>query len=264
MKLTIIGCSGSMSGPSGPGSCYLVEAPGIDEETGEERQYSILLDIGPGAMGHLLSWRNPPDIDAIFLSHMHADHMADIIGMYVYLRWYPGLSCPPLPIYSPAGGLERTRGIGGDGPEETYSGVLEFFDHHPRAIHKVGPFTIECFPTVHPVESYAMRITGPGEDGQDKVICYSGDTDTCRGVIDAACGADIFLCEAAFEEGRDSVRGIHLTGQRAGEVAASAQVGHLLLTHLQPWTDPAVVKAEAGATYSGPIDVVSADQEFLL
>ena len=58
------------------------------------------------------------------------------------------------------------------------------------------------------------------------MLTYSGDTDSCRGLEEAARDADMFLCEAAFEEGRDdAIKGVHLTGKRAGEAAAAAGSG---------------------------------------
>ena len=75
-------------------------------------------------------------------------------------------------------------------------------------------------------------------------------------VIDAAQDSDLFLCEAAFHEGRDdAVDGVHLTGKRAGEMAAAADVGRLLLTHIPVWNDPLVTAQEARTTYDGHLAV---------
>ena len=50
-----------------------------------------------------------------------------------------------------------------------------------------------------------------------------------------------------------------MTGRRAGELAAQAGAGHLVLTHIQPWTDPAVPLKEAATVYSGPLEAATAD-----
>ena len=88
------------------------------------------------------------------------------------------------------------------------------------------------------------------------MFSYSGDTDLCEGLVKAARGADLFLCEAAYQEGRDdALRGIHLTGKRAGEAATEAGVRNLLLTHLPVWNDPDIARAEARSAFSGPVGI---------
>jgi ribonuclease BN (tRNA processing enzyme) len=87
------------------------------------------------------------------------------------------------------------------------------------------------------------------------VLAYSGDTDACEGLLPLARGADLFLAEASFQEGRDEVRGVHLTGRRAGRAAADAGCRRLLLTHVPVWTDPEVVLAEARSAFPGPVEL---------
>jgi len=111
------------------------------------------------------------------------------------------------------------------------------------------------------VEAYGYRIEGPSEaDPSLRVsLAFTGDTDSCQGMSDMAQGVDLLLAEAAFVEGRDTVGGMHMTGRRAGELAAQAGAGHLVLTHIQPWTDPAVPLKEAAEVYSGPLEAATAD-----
>ncbi len=253
----MVGCSGSMSGPASVASCYLVQAegPGVD---GRPRTWSVVLDLGPGAMGALMNHVDPAALDLLALSHLHADHMVDLIGMQVYRRWRPGAALGPLPVLAPAGALARVRGVGGDDEDEDYAGEFAFAEHDPAAAVAVGPLRIDVFPMRHPVPAYGIRVTGPSEHGDREVsLAYTGDTDSCDGVVDLARDVDLLLSEAAFQEGRDTVRGIHLTGRRAGEVAAAGRARRLVLTHLQPWTDPEVVRAEALGAFAGPVDVAA-------
>ena len=243
MKLSIVGCSGSMSGPAGPASCYLVQTDTT----------SIALDFGPGAMGQLLNVIDPAALDGIVLSHLHTDHCADLVGMQVYRRWYPGNTMGSIPVFSPADGLVRTRQIGGDDETEDYAGEFDFLTVAPGDTITIGDLTLSFTEALHPVPALATRITGP--DG--RVLTYSGDTDACPGQVEAARDADVYLCEAAFEKDRDDVRGIHLTGHRAGKLATEAGAKKLILTHLQPWTNPATVAAEAAAKYAGPVEVAT-------
>ncbi|PYG00097.1 Ribonuclease BN, tRNA processing enzyme [Georgenia satyanarayanai] len=259
MRLTVVGCSGSMSGPDSAASCYLVQADAPDED-GTTRTWSIVLDLGSGAFGALLRHLDPARLDAVVLSHLHADHVVDMTGLEVYRRYHPAGALGPVRVLGPAGTPER---IGALTMEEDLSALdasFTFAAHTPGRAVTVGPLRIESAPVDHPVPAYGVRVTGPSEDGEREVVlAYSGDTDECAGVVDVARDADLFLCEAAFQEGRDSVRGIHLTGRRAGEAATRAAVRQLVLTHLQPWTDAEVVRAEAAATYGGPIELARPD-----
>ena len=117
MRLTVVGCSGSYPGPESPASCYLVEADDADGRT-----WRILLDLGSGALGALQRYADPLGIDAVFLSHLHADHCLDLCGYYVLRRYHPdrrrsrgsrsgGRSAPPsgwpAPTACPRPGHER-------------------------------------------------------------------------------------------------------------------------------------------------------------
>ncbi|PWF27658.1 MBL fold metallo-hydrolase [Ancrocorticia populi] len=254
MKLTVLGCSGSMSGPAGAASAYLLQAGG----------YSITLDFGPGAMGQLLRYLDPADLDAMFFSHLHADHCVDITGMHVYRRWFPDGPLPAVDVYSPADGMARTRQIGDDPEDETYSGAFHFKDFGPGARTTVGPMTIEAFPAVHPVPAVGLRIIGPSEldPKQDVIFGFTGDTDLCDGEIEMARHADLLLAEAAFEDGRDEARGIHMTGTRAGQLAQQAGARKLLLTHLQPWTSPENVRRAAESVFAGPVRPVEPGETY--
>ena len=56
---------------------------------------------------------------------------------------------------------------------------------------------------------------------------------------------------------RDQLRGMHLTGRRAGELAAGGSAGRLVLTHIQPWTDPEVPVGEAREVFDGLVEAAT-------
>lgn len=243
MKLTIVGSSGSMSGPTSAASCYLVQAPGIDPETGESRLWSLVMDIGPGGFGQLWTYLEPRDLDALLITHGHADHMADVISFQVYLRWNPGGTLEGMPLYGPSQIRDRVHQIDG------YMTHKEkcTFDHRTveaGSTFQVGPMTVTAFPGNHPVESYGFRIEGPSVNGDGPAtIAYTGDTDMCEGMKSMAAGVDLLLAECGFTEDVKT-RGIHLTGKRAGELALESGAKATVLTHIQPWTDPEVPAGE--------------------
>ncbi len=255
MRLTTIGCSGSMSGPRSPASCYLVQAEG-DDGAGSTRTWRVVLDLGSGAFGALLNHVAPADLDAVALSHLHADHVVDVTGLEVYRRFHPDGAMGPVRLLGPHGTRERVAQLTmADDPDELdESFTFETFT--PPTPVAVGPLLIEPVEVNHPVLAYGLRITGPSSTGAGNVVlAYTGDTDTCDNLLHLGRDADLLLSEAAFQEGRDTIRGIHLTGRRAGQVAERARARRLVLTHLPPWNDSAAVRAEAAAVYSGPIDL---------
>ena len=84
MDVTIVGCSGSFAGPRSPASSYLVQAEH------EGRTWSIVLDLGNGALGALQNHIQPYAVDAVLLSHLHVDHCIDMCGLYVMMKYVPG------------------------------------------------------------------------------------------------------------------------------------------------------------------------------
>ena len=95
MKLTVVGCSGSFPGPDSPASCYLLE------QEHEGRTWRVLMDLGSGAFGVLQRYVDPLDVDAVLLSHLHADHCLDLCGFYVMRKYHPSGPPPRLPVWGP-------------------------------------------------------------------------------------------------------------------------------------------------------------------
>ncbi|GAB2850131.1 MBL fold metallo-hydrolase [Actinocorallia aurea] len=238
MRVTVIGCSGSFPGPDSPASCYLFEDEG----------YSLLLDFGNGALGALQRHHDLYGIDAIAISHLHADHCMDLCGYYVARKYCPGGEKPRIPVFAPPAADKRMA--------EAYDlpinpGMTDTFDFVPLApTLQAGPFEITVRPVNHVIESYGFRITSNG-----KSVAYSGDTGRTDVLVDLARDADLFLCEASFLDG-DNPPDLHLSAREAAEYAQRAGAARLVLTHLVPWNDAERSMVEAKDTdYSGPIDL---------
>ncbi|MDP5228365.1 MULTISPECIES: MBL fold metallo-hydrolase [Arthrobacter] len=265
MKLTIVGCTGSFPGPGSPASCYLLTA-----DSGG-RRWKIVLDLGSGALGALQRYTDLEDIDAIFLSHLHPDHCMDLCGLHVAVHWKPGgWGRGRIPVWGPAATADRLATAYGLPLDPGMHEDFEFASWSARHPVKVGPFTVTPYAVNHPIEeAYALRVECRQEleDGtvKESVLAYSGDTDSCPELVEAARDSDFFLCEAAFEEGRDDdIKDVHLTGKRAGEAAVEAGAGRLLLTHIPVWTDTTKVLNEAREVFGEKVAAAVAGVHYQL
>jgi ribonuclease BN (tRNA processing enzyme) len=242
VKLTILGCAGTFPGPESGCSSYLVEHEG----------YRLLLDAGNGAVGALQRHIDLFGLDAVLLSHLHADHCLDLIA-YSYARRYRPPSQPllsPLPVHAPPGAQERLLRCYEQWPEDGLESTYTFHDVHPGRL-ELGPFEIDLAPMAHPVECNAIRVTAGGRS-----LTYSGDTGPTAELSRLAAGTDLALFEASWQHGDPNPPDVHLTGRDAGEHAAKAGVARLLLTHLVPWGDADRTLEEADDVFDGPLEIV--------
>jgi ribonuclease BN (tRNA processing enzyme) len=236
VQLTIVGWSGSFPGPDSPASCYLIEADG----------FRLVIDLGNGALGALQRYTGLSDVDAICLSHLHADHCLDMIGYSVFQNYHPDGPRPRIPVYGPAGTAERL----GLALGSHSLGMTEAFDFRTLApgTVEIGPLTVTTAHMLHPVETLGFRLEHAGQ-----VLAYSADTGPCDALVTLARDADVLLAEASFLDAPDLPADLHLTARQAAEHAARAGVAELVLTHLVPWHDVAVSLEQATEAFAGPV-----------
>lgn len=242
MRVTVIGCAGSFPGPESPASCYLIQAEG----------FSLLLDLGNGALGSLQRFHPLYEIDAICISHLHADHCLDLCGYWVARTYCPDGPLPKIPVHGPADTPRRMAAAYDLDLDPGMSGTFDFRVLRPGP-YEIGPFTVRTALMPHPVEAFAFRIEHGGH-----ALAYSGDTGPSGELVELARGADLFLCEASFLDGPGQPADLHLTAREAGEHAARAEVGRLVLTHLVPWNDAQMSLTEAkGSGFRGDIQLAA-------
>jgi ribonuclease BN (tRNA processing enzyme) len=242
MRLTVIGCSGSMPGPGSPASCYLLEHEG----------YRVLLDLGSGAIGPLQQHLPLGEVDAILLSHLHGDHCLDICPYVIFRRYFLTEPLPRVPVLGPRGTHGRLAAAYDPTSTEPLTDVFAFGALAPSS-RELGPFTLQVDHVNHPVETFAMRLTAG-----DRTLTYSGDTGVSDALVRLATGSDVLLCEASFEDGVPGLPpDLHLTGREAGEHAAKAGVGRLLVTHFPPPVDADAITAAAAEAFDGPTERVT-------
>jgi ribonuclease BN (tRNA processing enzyme) len=250
VKLTVLGCSGSMPGPDSPASGYLIEADG----------YKLVLDLGHGAFGALQRYVDPGSVDAIVVSHLHADHCIDLTAYIVALRYGTAryrVRTPEgrIPLIGPAGTRDRLEAA--YDPYARKLGLHELFGFSTPASGELGPFALSFAPMNHPVPTNAVRITHG-----DRTLVYSGDTGESDALVSLAHGADVLLCEASIGPDEESIPDLHLTGKQAGQHADRAGVDRLIVTHVPPWGSRQVAADEAAGAFSGAVEIALPDAEF--
>ncbi len=225
MKLTTLGGSAAGIGTRQGCSSYLVQ----------EGATSLLVDIGPGTLLQLRTHVDYRSLDAIVVSHLHADHLADIVSLRFTLAYNPIPAPRPIPLWLPPHGIAMLGRIAQafDAPDSGIDWFTELFDlreYDPNAKVTVGSLTCSFHPTVHFVPCWAMRIgTGGIRD-----LAYTADTGPAADLAPFIDGAAVVLAEAA-DSGTAKIpfqdRG-HLTSQEAAQLAAAAGAQTLVLTHL--------------------------------
>jgi ribonuclease BN (tRNA processing enzyme) len=238
MRVTVVGCAGSFPGPASPASCYLLEAQG----------FRLVLDLGNGALGALQRYTELFGVDAICVSHLHADHCADLGAYWVARQYTADGPRPPIPVHGPRGTAERVAGFNGEG-SQAIRARFDFRDLAPGPL-EVGPFRLTADHMNHPVETFGFRVEHAGWR-----LAYSADTGESDALVRLANGADLLLCEASFIGIEGHQPNLHLSARQAAEHADRAGVGELVLTHLVPWNDPEQTLAEASAVFKGPLSL---------
>ncbi|MBB4688868.1 MBL fold metallo-hydrolase [Amycolatopsis jiangsuensis] len=241
MRLTILGCSGSIPGPDTAASGYLLEAEG----------FRLGLELGNGAFAQLQRVLDPFDLDALLLSHLHSDHCADVNPLTVLRRYHPAPPYPSrpqrLPLYAPPDAPSRLgHAYAADADERASVDLSDVYEFHAlrEETVQIGPFDVTAAAVYHPTPAFGLRITYGGS-----ILAYTGDTGKCRALGELADGVDVLLSEASWTDAGDRPEGVHLSGKEAAELAKDAGVGRLLLTHIAPWTDRHAVLAEAQAVF---------------
>ena len=240
MKLTVIGCSGTVPGPDSDASCYLVEHDG----------FRLVVDLGHGALGALQRFVDIADIDAVALSHLHTDHWIDLTALYVAVRYGPYDVRGRIPVFGPPATADSLADAYGVGRSPGMHSAFDFQDLSMTTA--IGPFQVRATRMAHPIEAYGIRLAAGGHS-----LVYSGDTGPCHELVELASGADLLLAEASCVDGEPQVPDLHLTGKQAGETATEAGVGHLVVTHVPPWNSGAVALAEARSTFTGAISLAA-------
>jgi ribonuclease BN (tRNA processing enzyme) len=242
MKLTIIGFWGGYPKANEASTGYVLEHDG----------FRLLIDCGSAVLSKLQNYYQPEELDAVILSHYHADHIADIGALQHarLIQGFLGKQIDTLPIYSHDTDSYEFSKL-------TYKTITKGITYDPNAALKVGPFTVRFLLTKHPVTCYAMRFEVDG-----KALVYTADTSYIEEFVSFSEGAELLLSECNFYGNQDGSGAGHMNSFDAGKLATRAKVKQLVLTHLPHYGELQQLVEESKQHFSGPISLAHTGQVF--
>ena len=255
MRLRVLGKSPSWQDAGGACSGYLVE----DGNT------AVVIDMGNGVFSKLRQFRDYVDIDAIVLSHLHADHFLDLVPYSYALTYaprqqpvpvggFPGTDDPARPtLYAPPGAREIFRRVvGAWGNDDLIEKAFDLIEYEARSEIEIGPFRVRFHAVPHFTETYAMAIESSNGAGR---IVYGADSSPTEELKDFAAQADLLLIEGTLPRPERTGKRGHLTPREAGEHGREAKVKRLVITHISDELDSSWAHEEATEGFGGPVEL---------
>jgi ribonuclease BN (tRNA processing enzyme) len=249
MRLTVLGKSPSWQDAGGACSGYLLQDGGA----------MVLLDCGNGVFGKLRHFADYVDVDAVVLSHMHADHFLDLVPFSYALTYGPrgheeGAGTPARPrLVSPPGAAEVLRRVvGAWGKEDLVENAFTLQGYEDGSTVEVGPLRISFHSVPHFIDAYGISVESANGDGR---FVYGGDSGPAAELVELARGADLLLVEATLPQPEaDGDRG-HQTPEEAGKQARDAGVKKVVITHISDELDQEDARRRASEAFGAPVEV---------
>ncbi|GAB6100528.1 MBL fold metallo-hydrolase [Halanaerocella petrolearia] len=215
MKLTVLGNRSPYPTAQAGGVGYLLQT----------EEQNILLEVGPGTLSNLNQLIEYHQLDAVIISHLHADHFLELIPLHYALMLAQKRKTrqEALAVYLPFTACSELDFIRSKVGKEFH---LQQITADTRL--QLGEVEFTFQQSNHSKECYGIRIS----DGE-KVIGYTADTAWDQNLISFLSGTDILVAEASLlDKDREERKVGHMTVKEAVDFGAKAETKELLLTHL--------------------------------
>lgn len=239
MKVTILGSGTAVPSLERNSSGALIQEEGTN----------TLVDFGYGTLKQLLNLGiTYHDIDRIFFTHNHPDHICDLIPFLFGAKYSPGARKRDLEIVAGPGFqkfLNKLFSTFGNWltPKEYLFQITEIDEGSKNfGCHQV------LFKKVRHIDmSRGYRFV----NSEGKSVAFSGDTDYCEGMIELGRRADLMILECATPD--DTKLPGHLVPSLAGKLAKAADCKKLCLTHFYPPCDMNAIRETVSNLYQGEL-----------
>lgn len=237
LELVPVGVGSALPAPGGAQSAYLVRAG----------TRAVVMDLGSGTLSLLQTHIAPEDVDVLFITHLHPDHCVDLMTLRIHMMWGPGAG-RRMRVIGPPGLRERLAAFT---ESDAWDVAFAFEDFAPGAgEYDLGDgLTVRHREVPHLPPTNALRLERGGAS-----LCFGADCAPGTELSELAAGCDVLVAECTFGPGAPMPGVPHLTAREAGEIAARAGAGRLLLVHCSPEHDPDLTLAAAREAYDGPVD----------
>ena len=250
-------------------------------EVGNPERDLLVFDLGTGSVANYASLRLPINLlDKVFLSHLHADHTADLITLSGSLSKV-GRADGPVAVWGPSGtephlgtrhfvegvrealAWDTAAGNGAINPESMKILVTEFDFSQTAVVYERNGVTVTSFPVVHALSgSVGYRL-----DFNGLSFAYSGDTCAAWPLVRACKGVDLLVHECfppaavlaaasglPIERATIALNAAHTSPTAAAKVFSLVKPRMAALWHtlLSPQVIP-MIFAELRQGYDGPV-----------
>jgi ribonuclease Z len=274
LRVTVLG-SGNPWNTRGQASASILV------EVGNPERDILVFDLGSGSTANYASLKLPINqLNKVFLTHLHADHMGDLITLSG--SWSKvGRADGPIYVWGPSGTEPRlgtkhfveaieealawdtAAGNGAINPESMKIVASEFDFSQTQVVYEVNGVKVTSFPVVHAISG----AVGYRLDFGGLSFAFSGDTRACWPLVRACEGVDLLIHECfppaaalaaasglSIERATIALNRLHTSPTAAGKVfnLAKPRVAGLYHTLLSPQVIQ-MVFSELGSVYNGPV-----------
>jgi ribonuclease BN (tRNA processing enzyme) len=246
VRITVLGKSPAWQDADGACSGYLVEEDGA----------ALLLDCGNGVFSKLRRFHDYIDVQVVVISHLHADHILDLVPYASALTYTPREQeqrSRPL-LFVPEGGRDALRRVCGGGgmSEEHVERAFDLREYTPDDVLEVGAMRVRFHRVPHFLPTCAVDVASGNGGGH---FTYGADSAPNEDLVRFADGTDLLMIEATLPSPESEGPRGHLTPAEAGEHGSKAHVRRLVLTHISDELDEHWARAEAEKAFGRPVDV---------